>query len=75
MKSQKKDVLQNPTASVLWQQVRQTWSKTRSQSGVEWIHVNTRQYNLYSQKKKLLIMAGDQEGRKAAVKIADKYGF
>lgn len=72
---EKKDVLQNPTASVLWQQVRQTWSKTRSQSGVEWIHVNTRQYNLYSQKKKLLIMAGDQEGRKAAVKIADKYGF
>lgn len=70
-----KDIQSHPTSAVLWQQVRSSWSKKTNRAGVEWIHVNTRQYDLFSQSRKLIIMAGDQEGRKASEIIAEKYGF
>lgn len=68
-------VLKKSAAAILWHELRRH-IKTQKGFAHEVIDVTTRQYKLYDfDDRQRIVKAGEQAGRRAASKIADKYGF
>ena len=72
---EKRDVMEEFQASILWQEVRRRLNEDK-QLATEVIDVPTKRYKLFDfDDRRSIVVAGERAGRRAAHRIAEKYGF